>query len=261
MASIINETLSPDEINAIMEGTKAAVKAETAPPPIWPELERLAPARLAAILENEHPQTIAMILANIVPAAAAAAILQLPKPVRGEAVKRMIALGVVPDRAKSIVENQLRVRLDAEAHVKDISAGQMRVANVLNQLDKAQLEEVMEDVEAAGAPNLEALRAKLFSFEDVVLLSQKSRVALFDSMPTELITVALRDASPELAEAVLSAIGARSRRMIESELQDVAVSPPADEIARARKTIASNAIRLAGEGLVELPNAEQQEAA
>jgi flagellar motor switch protein FliG len=213
------------------------------------------------LLANEHPQTIAMILANLAPGAAAGAILNLPKAARGEAVKRMIALGNVPEKAKSIVENQLRIRLDAEANVKNVSAGQMRVANVLNELDKAQLEEVMEDVEAAGAPDLEALRAKLFSFEDVVKLTQKSRVALFDSLPTELITVALHDAPPELAEAVLSAIGARSRRMIESELKDAAVSPPVDEIARARKTIASNAIRLAGEGLVELPNAEQQEAA
>lgn len=261
MTSILNESLTPDEITAIMEGSKAVVAAE-APPPIWPDLERLAPERLAALVGNEHPQTIAMILTNIAPPAAAGAILSLPKQVRGEAVKRMISLGTVRDGAKEIVERQLRIRLEAEANVKNISAGQARVANVLNELDKSQLDDVMADVEAAGAPDIETLRAKLFSFEDVVKLSQKSRVALFDSLPTEVITLALRgETPPELTEAVLSAIGARSRRMIESELQDSVGTPPADEIARARKSIAADAIRLAGEGLVELPSAMDQEQA
>ena len=64
----------------------------------------------------------------------------------------------------------------------------------------------------------QALRSRLFAFEDVMLLTQKARVALFDSISTELVTLALRNAPPALAEAVLSSIGARSRRMIESEL-------------------------------------------
>lgn len=258
MASILNEALSPDELSALMDGPEVNFEPEPLPP-IWPELERLSAERLASLLENEHPQTIALILANIAPTAAAGAVLRLPKPVRGEAVKRMISLGSVPEKAKSIVENQLRARLYEEASVKDVSAGQTRVASVLNELDKMQLDDVMEDLEASGTPDLEALRAKLFTFEDVVQLSQKSRVALFDGLPTELISVALRDANLVLMEAVLSSIGARSRRMIEAELKD-GTSPPADEIARARKNIASTAIRLAGEGLVELPSARQEAA-
>lgn len=261
MTSILNETLSPEEINAIMEGAKeASPEAPAAAPPIWPQLEQLSPERLVSLLENEHPQTIALILANLGTAAAAAAIKQLPKVVRGEAVKRMIALGTVPDKAKSIVENQLRSRLEIASNAKDLSAGQARVASMLNELDKEDLEEIMIDVEAAGAPDLETLRSKLFSFDDVVQLSQKSRVALFDSLPSERLTLALHGATPELAEAVLSAIGARSRRMIEAELKDTTTSPPADDIARARRAIASDAIRLAGEGLVELPSMQQQAA-
>jgi flagellar motor switch protein FliG len=258
MSSILSESLSEDEINAIMQGRKTAT--ENAEPPIWPQLERLAPDRLAALLSNEHPQIIAMILANLAPAASAGAVVHLSKALRGEVIKRMIAMGNVPEKARSIVENQLRSRLDAEANVKDISLGQARVANMLNELDKSELDEVMADIEAAGAPDLEALRARLFSFEDIVLLSQKSRVALFDSMATEDVTTALRGASPELTEAILSAIGARSRRMIEAELKDDAAAPSIDDINRARKAIATAAIRLAGEGLVELP-AVQAEAA
>lgn len=256
MSSILNESLSEDELKAIMEGGKPE-REEPAQAPVWPELEKLAPERLAALLGNEHPQTIAMILANLASTASAGVVVHLPKAVRGEVIKRMISLGAVPDKARSMVENQLRARLSAEANVKDISVGQARVASILNELDKADLDEVMADVEAAGAPDIETLRARLFSFEDVVLLSQKSRVALFDTIPAEQVTAALRGAPADLAEAVLSAIGARSRRMIEAELKDDAAAPSPDEIARARKAIASGAIRLSADGLVELPSMQQ----
>ena len=55
MTSILNETLSPEEISAIMDGAKEAVpEAPAAAPPIWPRLEQLAPERLASLLEDEH---------------------------------------------------------------------------------------------------------------------------------------------------------------------------------------------------------------
>ncbi len=252
MKGILSEAMSPDEINALMEESKAAPAGDEQTP-IWPRLEALPAERLAALIAGEHPQTIAMILTNISSAAAAGAVGLLPKAVRGEAVKRMISIGTVPDRARAIVENQLRSRLEDKSASKDVSAGQVRVAGVLNELDKDLLEEIMEDVEAAGAPDLETLRSKLFSFEDIALLQQRARVSLFDTLPTDLVTLSLRGASPELTEAVLGALGARSRRMIEAELKDSTITPPADEVNKARKRIASTAIRLSSEGVIELP--------
>lgn len=253
MKGILSESMTADEIDAIMEGTKTAVAGDRAPP-IWPQLEALPSERLAGMLSAEHPQTVAMILTSIAPQSAAGAIAHLPKTLRGEAVKRMIAMGPVPEKARGMVENQLRMKLEDKTASKDISAGQAKVAGVLNELDKGILDEVMEDVQAAGAPDLETLRSKLFSFEDIVQLDQRSRVTLLDSLPTEQVTLALSGADPDLTEAILSALGARSRRMIEAELKDAAVNPPADEVNKARKRIAGSAIRLASEGAIVLPS-------
>jgi flagellar motor switch protein FliG len=115
----------------------------------------------------------------------------------------------------------------------------------------------MQDLEAAGAANLDGVRSKLFTFDDIPQLSQKARVTLFDGISTETVTLALRHAEPALLEAVLSSIGARTRRMIESELTSSSDNVQADSIARARKSIATTAIRLASEGSFELPSAQQ----
>jgi flagellar motor switch protein FliG len=252
MDTILNESLSPEEISTLMGWGKPSLNDESAP--IWPELEDLEPWKLGALLEGEHPQTIAMVFSNLASQPAAKALLTFEKTMRSEVLKRMLAMTGVQPAAKQLVENQLRSRMIAEANAKDVSAGQTRVASLLNELDKAVLDEIVAELEESGTEGMDGVKARLFSFEDVLLLSQKARVTLFDGLATELVTVALRGATPDVTEAVLSAIGARSRRMIESELAIVPEVSMVDEIAKARKRIASAAIELAGTGAIELPN-------
>lgn len=260
MDTILNETLSPEEVDAIMGG-KAPEADVAGAPPIWPDLERLDPARLGAFLSGEHAQTVAMVLSRLSPPAAAKVLLTLEKPLRNVVISRMVTLSSVPEAATRIVENQLRSRVLAETSTKDNAAGQARVASVLNEMDKSQLDEVMQDLEQSGTPDLAAIRARLFQFEDVLLLSQKARVSLFDGLSSELVTLALRGAPADMVEAVLSSIGARSRRMIESELGQGMENVQQKDIVQARKEIATTAIRMAREGAFELPSTQTAEAA
>jgi flagellar motor switch protein FliG len=259
MERMLNESLSPEEMNALMGVEKK--QTDDAPAPIWPDVEKLDPSRLGAFLAGEHPQTAAVVLTKLASQAAANVLLTLEKPARGEIIKRMMTMASVPDTAVKIVEDQVRARLLVENAAKDMSAGQARVANVLNELEKGQIEEMMQDLEASGAGDLEAIRARLFAFEDILLLTQKARVTLFDGISTELVTLALRGAEPAMTESVLSSIGARSRRMIEAELAAELGNVSGDDISRARKQIASTAIKLAGEGAFELPSTLKQDAA
>jgi flagellar motor switch protein FliG len=260
MDTILNESLSPEEVSAIMNGRQEEAVQE-GPPPIWPELERLDPARLGAFLAGEHAQTSAMVLSKLAPPAAAKVLLTLEKPLRAEVMKRMMTLANVPETAERLVENQLRSHVLAETSTRDTSAGQARVASVLNEMDKSQLDEVMEDLEAAGTPDLEGVRSRIFSFDDIPALTQKARVLVFDGLSTEMVTLALRGAAANLTEAVLSAIGARSRRMIESELAQGADMVAAADVAQARKSVAATVVRLARDGAFELPSAARADAA
>ncbi|MER8653509.1 flagellar motor switch protein FliG [Mesorhizobium sp. M0847] len=260
MDTILNESLSPEEMSAIM-GDKRFEVAPEGPPPIWPELEKLEPTRLGTFLAAEHPQTAAMVLSKLAPQAAANILLTMEKPMRSQIIKRMVTMATIPDAATRIIENQLRASVLAQTATKDISAGQARVASMLNEMDKPQLEEVMQDLEEAGTPDLGGVRSRLFAFDDLPLLTQKARVLLFDRLSTELITLALRGAPPALTESALSAIGARSRRMIESELGQGSEGIQLADIMTARKNIAVATIRLSREGAFELPSSQQSEAA
>lgn len=254
MDTILSESLSPEEINILMGRTDASATGNQS---VWNELEKLDLQRIGELMAAEHPQTVALVMSNIAAQTAANVLVLLPKEQRGEVVKRMAMMGGTTPAARQMLEARLRSHLRAEAGGSDASASQDRVAGILNELDKEQIDEMMSDLQAAGSNDVAAIRSRLFSFEDLVLLPQKARVALFDGLPTDVVTLSLRNATPDLVEAVLSALGARSRRMIESELSEGSEGIPLDDIARARRRIASTAVRLSQQGLFALPSAEQ----
>lgn len=251
---LLSDSLPPEEINLLMgkENTQEIDGGD-----VWRELEKLEPARLAKILEQEHPQTVAAILSAMAPQAASRVVVTLDRALRGEVMRRLASLGQIPPAARRLIERRITETLRTEAKGGSDSEGQARVATLLNELDKETANELIRDLESAGAEDVDAIRARLFTFDDVVHLSQKARVTLLDGLSTDLVTLALRDASPEVKEAVLSALGTRSRRMIESELSMPADGVPADEVASARRRIAATALQLAQEGKLELPSTRQ----
>ncbi|HEX7075261.1 MAG TPA: flagellar motor switch protein FliG [Hyphomicrobiaceae bacterium] len=258
MNMLLNESLSPEELGLLMGQNVPRVDSQST---VWGDMERLDPQRLADLLSNEHPQTIAYVLSNLSPEPAARILVTLEKPIRTEVLRRLISTSQIKPKAKQIVERQLRNLLQAEASGKDVSAGQAKVASLLNELDKTQIDEVMRDLEESGTSDVASIRAQIFSFEEIPLLPHKARVALFDGFDTDVVTLALRGAASELKEAVLSALGPRSRRMIESELSINVDGLQAEEVTRARKRIASAAIQLARRGVFVLPSAQKQEEA
>lgn len=250
MDTILTESLSEEEVNILMGRSEAATPDAKE---IWEEIEKLEPSRLLGILSGEHPQTIAVILAGIAPPAAARVLVSLETALRSDVVGRMATMGEMPMQARKLIERRLSELLGSMRSGKDASAGVARVANVLNELDKEQVDTVLGELQDNGAADIEAIRAQLFTFEEIPLLTQKARVSLFDGLPSDLVTLALRHAPPELVESVLSALGQRTRRMIEAELGVGGEDVPMDDVVQARKRISATAVQLSQKGGFELP--------
>ncbi|MNZ84019.1 flagellar motor switch protein G [compost metagenome] len=90
-------------------------------------------------------------------------------------------------------------------------------------------------------------------------MPQRSRVQLFNDVSTDIITMALRGSTSDLRESVLASIGARQRRMIESDLAVPQASINTREVAIARRAVAQEAIRLANSGQIQLKEASAEE--
>ncbi len=119
------------------------------------------------------------------------------------------------------------------------------------------MEAVLSSLAEVRPVDAAALRAKLFSFNDIVKLSPKARSVLFDKVPTDVVVLALKGTAADFRDTVLSAIGARARRLIENELSNGAGS--AKEVNDARRTIATMVLEMAARGEIELGAAPADE--
>ncbi len=241
---LLGGVLPPEQVAEIMSDVLGNSNSST-----WVRLSGLPEKDLAAYVGKEHPQTAALILARLTPEAAARTLVLLPRDLRNTLTRRMLALRPVSEATIKILETKLRDDL-LNGAVREGVSTQGRVADILNRMEPEQAEEMLRTITESRPDDAAALRAKMFSFDDIVNLPAKSKSVLFDKVANDQIVMALRGTDVGFRDAVLSALGARARRLVENELNAAGGSPK--ETAAARRAIAATVLQLAGAGEIEI---------
>ncbi|MGV6905198.1 MULTISPECIES: flagellar motor switch protein FliG [Brucella] len=241
---LLRDTLPQEEVDAVLEDR---VQPQLVQESVWIQVARLPMESLQAYLGNQHPQIIAYIVSRLPSDLAARLFVALPPQLRNAVVQRSLHIGNVAPAAAELLEDVLRRDLLGRSDAGPLKAHHGQIANIFNQLDRSEMEELM-----ASLQDLNRIKAKLFTFEDIERLSQRARLLLFDEVQTEQIATALREADPKLQELVLSSLSARGRRMVESELSAEQGNITSQNIAEARRIIARIAIDLSERGIITL---------
>ncbi|MGL4196384.1 MAG: flagellar motor switch protein FliG [Allorhizobium sp.] len=250
--SILEEGLTPEEVDGLL-GRRTAFQAYEAS--IWDRLQDADPDFIARFLMREHPQTVAYILSMLPSSFGAKVLLKLPESRRADIMNRTVNLKNVSPKAAQIIENRVH-DLIAEIEAEKNSTGSAKVAELMNELEKTEVDTLLTSLESISKESVNKVRPKIFLFEDLLVMPQRSRVLLLNDISGEILTMALRGASAEIKECVLASISPRSRRMIESDLQAGTAGINPREIAIARRAVAQEAIRLANAGQIQLKDTE-----
>jgi len=258
MESILEEGLTPEEVDNLL-GRRATFQGLEAAS-IWDQLGESDPVFVANFLEKEHPQTAAYILSMVPSSFGAKVLMELSEERRADVINRTVNLKQVSPKAAEIIETrvvELMRAMDAEKN----ATGTVKVAELMNELEKEQVEQLLGALESLSKEAAEKVRPRIFLFEDLLTMPQRGRVTLFNDISADVITMALRGAPMDIREAVLSAIGARQRRMIEADLGSGTTGINPRDIAVARRSIAQEAIRLANNNQIELKEKSESSAA
>lgn len=250
--SILEEGLTPEEVDGLL-GRRTAFQADEAS--IWDRLQDADPDFIARFLMREHPQTVAYILSMLPSSFGAKVLLKLPESRRADIMNRTVNLKNVSPKAAQIIENRVH-DLIAEIEAEKNSTGSAKVAELMNELEKTEVDTLLTSLESISKESVNKVRPKIFLFEDLLVMPQRSRVLLLNDISGDILTMALRGASAEIKECVLASISPRSRRMIESDLQAGTAGINPREIAIARRAVAQEAIRLANAGQIQLKDTE-----
>jgi len=183
-------------------------------------LQRAESENVLTFIQEEHPQTIALILCHLPHHKAAEIMVGLPLQKQLEVIKRMANMEQTnPDVIKE-VERGLESRLSSMLMQSMEKAGGVEtVAEILNLADRATEKTIMEGLESEDPDLVEQIRRLMFVFEDILLVNDKGIQAMLKEVDNDELSLALKTASEELKAKIFSNMSERAAALIKEDMQ------------------------------------------
>ena len=226
---------------------------EEARPPLFEQLGWQEPWAIATLLEPEHPQVQAFLLAQLPTNRAALILARLPADGQPDLVRRIATLGPVMPTTAEALDGALADRIAAARPRQPMAdlGGMQRAADLINLagVDETRALAALSTVDKGAA---DLLSETLFTFADLSRLDSRALQTLLRSLDADMLVPALRAAPAPLRSLLLAAMPQRAAEALSDEI-DNRGPVKIDEAEAAQKAIAAAARRLAAEGGISLP--------
>ncbi|MCC6574559.1 MAG: flagellar motor switch protein FliG [Planctomycetes bacterium] len=213
---LLSTTLPADEARNAIHTLELSVR-----PAPFKFLEKAEMENLLTFIQDEHPQTIALIMAHLKPEQAGVLLAGLPKGRKQvEVVTRLAKLDQINPEVITSVEEALKRRLsEVITQQYATSGGVQMAAKVLTQV-KSQVEKgVMEVLEEEDPDLARQLLDNMFVFEDLLRIDDKGVQIILREIGHQDLATALRNASPELKAHVFRNMSARASEMVQQDME------------------------------------------
>ena len=216
------------------------------------KLQKTDPQQLGKLLDSEHPQTIALVLAHLDPRRASQVFDNLSEEHKVVSIRRLAEMRQFSPEMAQKVALILHRRLENVGDTKRKSySGFKAVADLLNRVNAEEAKRILEAIEE-GQPELAlSIRNLMFTFEDLVTVPPVTIREIVSGVDKRQLALALRGANEELRAQVFKAMSSRAVEMLK---EDMEVMGPvrSREVAAAQQEILNLARRLEAEGKVIL---------
>ena len=172
----------------------------------------------AGLLSEEHPQTIAIVLAHLDPRAAAKILTQFDPQVQVEVAKRIALTEQITPEAVEIVEEGLRRKLSSVVTEVTSVGGTRPLAHVLNQVGRTNERQILEALGEQDAQLADEVRRYMFVFDDIVLLDDRAMQRVIRELDAKDMALALRPATEALRLKFFQNMSQRAAEMLRDEM-------------------------------------------
>ncbi len=178
------------------------------------------PSQLLNFIQDEHPQTIAMILSYLTPAQAAMIMSALSAEVQADVAKRIAMMDrTSPDVVKE-VERVLERKLSSLINQDyTIVGGVDAIVNILNTVDRSTEKHIMESLEIEEPELADEIRKKMFVFEDIMLLDDRAIQRVLRDVDNNDLAIALKSANEEVQNTIFKNLSKRLAAMIKEDME------------------------------------------
>jgi flagellar motor switch protein FliG len=216
------------------------------------KLQRTDPQQLGKLLDTEHPQTIALVLAHLDPRRASLVLDNLSEEHKVVSIQRLAEMRQFSPEMAQKVAHILHRRLESVGDTARKSySGFKAVADLLNRLNAEESKKILDSIEE-GQPELAlGIRNLMFTFEDLVTIPAASIREIVSGVDKRQLALALRGANDELRAQIFKAMSSRAVEMLKEDME-VLGPVRTREVAQAQQEILNLARRLEAEGKVIL---------
>jgi flagellar motor switch protein FliG len=205
---------------------------------------------IANFLSQEHPQTVAVILAKLSPKQTGELITLLPQDMQAEVVLRIADVEHVSPEILSEIDEVIRKELTSVGSGQRYKVGGVeKVVELFSHLDRSREKQILDKLDELNPPLAEMIRNHLFTFENIFSLDDRGIQAIMREVSNDTLTLALKTCTEDLKEKIFRNISSRAAEMIKEDLEVMGPVRLSD-VEKAQTEIVKIASKLEEEGKI-----------
>ncbi|MBS4032699.1 MAG: flagellar motor switch protein FliG [Clostridiales bacterium] len=212
---LLEQTLGDKKANDII---KKLMDASQIKPFMF--VRKADPKQLTNLIAQEHPQTIALILAYLDPQQASQVISALPEEQQSDIARRIAVMDRTSPEILREVEGVLKEKLSSVVQQDFASAGGIQaLVDILNNVDRGTEKLILEELEKDDAKLADEIRKRMFIFEDVISLDNASIQRIIREVDSKDLALALKGSSEEVRDRLFKNVSKRAAEMLREDIE------------------------------------------
>ena len=249
---LLYRTLGAEEAKKVLEKLSKSMQNQQN----FAYLSKIKPQQLADFIVNEHPQTIALILAHMEATEAAETLQYFPDELRSEVTMRMAKLGDISPSVIKRVSAVLESKLESLASYKVEVGGPRAVADVFNRLGAKAAKATLAQIEQVDEELAQQIKEMMFTFEDITTLDKNAITEILKVADKADLMLALKSAPEELKEKFFGSMSERAREAFAEEMQFMG-AVKMKEVEGAQRKIVEIVNQLAEAGTIQMGSTDE----
>jgi flagellar motor switch protein FliG len=215
-------------------------------------LDWMDPSAVAELIQDEHPQIMALVIASLDYAQGAEVLKLLPPEAQPEIIRRIATLNTVQPEALRDLEEVMRAKFKANTTLRASQIGGVKAAARIMNFTRQDMEErIMKDIRKDDKNLSEDIQDNLFVFDYLIKSDERALQTVLREIESEMLVLALKGANPTLRDKLLGCVSARAAANIMDEME--AMGPVRlSQVQEAQKQVITVARRLSDEGKITL---------
>jgi flagellar motor switch protein FliG len=212
---ILEKALGPVKAGMLMEELQASSNGD-----LVDILGNMDSKSIANFLSQEHPQTVAVILAKLKSKQTSEIISLLPQELQAEVVLRIADVEQVSPDILQEIDDVIRREIKSMGGVQRYKVGGVeKVVDMFNHFDRSKEKQILDKLDVLSPPLAEIIRKHLFTFEDIFKLDDRGIQAIMREVSNDTLTLAMKTSPDEVKDKIFRNISSRAAEMIKEDLE------------------------------------------